>query len=143
MEGIRTLNKLEAQAESSIEVDALIASYYDALNDDLNTPILIAQLYETIGYANKVQAKQESLNAADLQRLQHAVNTMVFDILGLQEEQEAGSQKLDGLMELLLELRAQAKAKKDWATSDAIRDRLAALGIQVKDSKTGSSWTLY
>jgi cysteinyl-tRNA synthetase len=142
MEGIRTLNKLEAQAESSFEVDALIASYYDALNDDLNTPILIAQLYETIGYANKVQAQQESLNAADLQRLQHAVNTMVFDILGLQEEQEAGSQKLDGLMELLLELRAQAKVNKDWATSDAIRDRLANLGIQVKDSKTGSSWTL-
>jgi cysteinyl-tRNA synthetase len=142
MEGIRTLNKLEAQAESSFEVDALIASYYDALNDDLNTPILIAQLYETIGYANKVQAQQESLNAADLQRLQQAVNTMVFDILGLQEEQEAGSQKLDGLMELLLELRAQAKTNKDWATSDAIRDRLANLGIQVKDSKTGSSWTL-
>lgn len=142
MEGIRTLNKLEAQAESSFEVDALIASYYDALNDDLNTPILIAQLYETIGYANKVQAHQESLNAADLQRLQQAVNTMVFDILGLQEEQEAGSQKLDGLMELLLELRAQAKTNKDWATSDAIRDRLANLGIQVKDSKTGSSWTL-
>jgi cysteinyl-tRNA synthetase len=67
---------------------------------------------------------------------------MVFDILGLQEEQEAGSQKLDGLMELLLELRAQAKVNKDWATSDAIRDRLANLGIQVKDSKTGSSWTL-
>ena len=142
MEGIRTLNKLEAQAESSFDVDALIASYYDALNDDLNTPILIAQLYETIGYANKVQAKQESLNATDLHRLQQAVNTMVFDILGLQEEQEAGSQKLDGLMELLLELRAQAKANKDWATSDAIRDRLAGLGIQVKDSKTGSSWTL-
>lgn len=142
MEGIRTLNKLEAQAESSFDVDALIASYYDALNDDLNTPILIAQLYETIGYANKVQAKQESLNATDLHRLQQAVNTMVFDILGLQEEQEAGSQKLDGLMELLLELRAQAKTNKDWATSDAIRDRLAGLGIQVKDSKTGSSWIL-
>lgn len=143
IEGIRTLNKLEAQAESSFDVDALIASYYDALNDDLNTPILIAQLYETIGYANKVQAKQESLNATDLHRLQQAVNTMVFDILGLQEEQEAGSQKLDGLMELLLELRAQAKANKDWATSDAIRDRLAGLGIQVKDSKTGSSWTFF
>lgn len=142
MEGIRTLNKLEAKGESSIDVDALIASYYDALNDDLNTPILIAQLYETIGYANKVAANQESLNAADLSKLQQAVNTMVFDILGLQEEQEAGSQKLDGLMELLLELRAQAKANKDWATSDAIRDRLAGLGIQVKDSKTGSSWTL-
>lgn len=142
MEGVRTLNKLEAKGESSIDVDALIASYYDALNDDLNTPILIAQLYETIGYANKVAAHQESLNAADLSKLQQAVNTMVFDILGLQEEQEAGSQKLDGLMELLLELRAQAKANKDWATSDAIRDKLAALGIQVKDSKTGSSWTL-
>lgn len=142
MEGIRTLNKLEAGAESSFDVDGLIASFYDALNDDLNTPILIAQLYETIGYANKVNGKQESLNSADLQRLQKAVNTMVFDILGLQEEQEAGSQKIDGLMELLLELRAQAKTNKDWATSDAIRDRLASLGIQVKDSKTGSSWTL-
>lgn len=142
MEGIRTLNKLEAQGDSSFDVDALIASYYDALNDDLNTPILIAQLYETIGYANKVAANQESLNGSDLAKLQQAANTMVFDILGLQEEQEAGSQKLDGLMELLLELRAQAKANKDWATSDAIRDRLAGLGIQVKDSKTGSSWTL-
>lgn len=142
MEGIRTLNKLEAKGESSFDIDALIGSYFDALNDDLNTPILIAQLYETISYANKVAAGQESLNATDLAKLQQTVNTLVFDILGLQEEKEAGSEKLDGLMELLLELRAQAKVNKDWATSDAIRDRLASLGIQVKDSKTGSSWTL-
>jgi len=142
MEGIRTLNKLEAKGESSFDIDTLIGSYFDALNDDLNTPILIAQLYETIGYANKVAAGQESLNATDLAKLQQTVNTLVFDILGLQEEKEAGSEKLDGLMELLLELRAQAKANKDWATSDAIRDRLTSLGIQVKDSKTGSSWTL-
>jgi cysteinyl-tRNA synthetase len=142
MEGIRTLMKLKPGRESSLDVTALVKSYYEALNDDLNTPILIAQLYETIGQAHKIYTGQAQISAPDLELLQTEVQKMVFEVLGLKDETEAGTASIEGLMSLILELRAQAKNAKDWATSDRIRNQLGALGIQVKDSKEGSSWTL-
>lgn len=142
MEGVKTIQKLSAGDSSSFDVDALIASYYAALNDDLNSPILIAQLFETIYQANLVVSGQASISAVDLQKLQAAVQLMVFDILGMKEETESNDARLSGLVELLLQMRQQAKEQKDWASSDRIRDELAALGIQIKDSKAGSSWTI-
>ncbi len=143
LEGIKTLEKLKANADSSsFEVDGLIASYYEALNDDLNTPILIAQLYETVRLANLIAAGQADIDAASLEKLQKAASLMVYDILGLRDEQAAGGNQLDGVMALLLELRQKAKTNKDFATSDLIRDQLTALGIQVKDGKEGASWTV-
>jgi cysteinyl-tRNA synthetase len=142
MTGIKTLMGLPAGDSSSFDVEALIASYYAALNDDLNSPILIAQLFETIYQANLVASGQASISAADLPKLQAAVQLMVFDILGLQEEAEGNDARLSGLVELMLQLRQEAKEQKDWAKSDRIRDQLAALGIQVKDSKAGSSWSI-
>lgn len=142
MEGVKTIQKLPAGDSSSFDVDALIASYYAALNDDLNSPILIAQLFETIYQANLVVSGQASISASDLEKLQAAVQLMVFDILGMKEETESNDARLSGLVELLLQMRQQAKEQKDWASSDRIRDELAALGIQIKDSKAGSSWTI-
>jgi cysteinyl-tRNA synthetase len=111
------------------------------LCDDLNTPILIAQLYETIYQANLMASGKASLTAADLQKLQAAVKTMVFEVLGIKIEAEAATDKVDGLVQMLLQMRVDAKNNQDWGTSDRIRDQLAALGIQVKDSKEGSSWS--
>lgn len=142
MEGVKTIQKLPAGNSSSFDVDALIASYYAALNDDLNSPILIAQLFETIYQANLVVSGQASISASDLEKLQAAVQLMVFDILGMKEETESNDARFNGVVELLLQMRQQAKEQKDWASSDRIRDELAALGIQIKDSKAGSSWTI-
>lgn len=142
MEGLKTLASLQASDTStSFDVQSLVNSFYDALNDDLNTPILIAQLYETIRQANLIAAGQATITASDLKLLQEKAGLMAFDILGLKDESASEAHQLDGVMQLLLELRAQAKANKDWATSDRIRNQLSELGIQVKDSKEGSSWS--
>ena len=141
MEGVKTLLSVQPSKESSFAVDPLIASYHEALCDDLNTPILIAQLYETIYQANLMASGKASLTAADLQKLQAAVKTMVFEVLGMKTEAEAATDKVDGLVQMLLQMRVDAKNNQDWGTSDRIRDQLAALGIQVKDSKEGSSWS--
>lgn len=142
MEGLKTLAGLQANdASSSFDVQVLVNAYYEALNDDLNTPILIAQLYETIRQANLIAAGQATITAADLKLLQEKASLMAFDILGLKDEAANDAHQLDGVMQLLLELRAQAKANKDWGTSDRIRNQLSELGIQVKDSKEGSSWS--
>jgi cysteinyl-tRNA synthetase len=142
MEGLKTLASLQASdTNTSFDVQSLVNSFYDALNDDLNTPILIAQLYETIRQANLIAAGQATITASDLKLLQEKASLMAFDILGLKDESASEAHQLDGVMQLLLELRAQAKANKDWATSDRIRNQLSELGIQVKDSKEGSSWS--
>ncbi len=142
MEGLKTLASLQASDTStSFDVQSLVNSFYDALNDDLNTPMLIAQLYETIRQANLIAAGQATITASDLKLLQEKASLMAFDILGLKDESASEAHQLDGVMQLLLELRAQAKANKDWATSDRIRNQLSELGIQVKDSKEGSSWS--
>jgi len=123
-------------------VAGLIQKYYDALNDDLNTPILIAQLYETVRLGNLVATGQEKIATTDLALLRKTASLMLFDILGIQDEQNAGSNQLEGVMDLLLHLRQQAKSNKDFATSDQIRDQLAAVGIQIKDGKEGATWSL-
>jgi cysteinyl-tRNA synthetase len=143
IEGIKNLDKLKANADSSsFDVPALVQKYYDALNDDLNTPILIAHLYETARLGNLVATGAEKINAADLQLLQVKAKLMLFDILGIRDEQVGGGNQLEGVMELLLSLRQQAKSNKDFATSDLIRDQLAALGIQIKDGKEGTVWSI-
>lgn len=143
VEGIKNLDKLKTSADtSSFDVAGLIQKYYDALNDDLNTPILIAQLYETVRLGNLVATGQEKIATTDLALLRKTASLMLFDILGIQDEQNAGSNQLEGVMDLLLHLRQQAKSNKDFATSDQIRDQLAAVGIQIKDGKEGATWSL-
>jgi len=143
IEGIKNLDKLKANADSSsFDVSALVQKYYDALNDDLNTPILIAHLYETVRLGNLVATGAEKISAADLDLLRDKAKLMLFDILGMLDEQNAGGNQLEGVMDLLLSLRQQAKSNKDFVTSDLIRDQLSDLGIQIKDGKEGTSWTL-
>lgn len=110
------------------------------MNDDLSSPMVISALFDWVRNINSIADGKESISATDLEELKRIVNLYVFDILGLRNEksEEGGSDRLAPLMDMILEVRRTAKANKDWATSDLIRNRLAEIGIRVKDNKDGS-----
>lgn len=136
----QTMKQLKTSATSTFSVEELQSKLYEAMNEDFNTPIAIAVLFEIVKYINLVQDGKETLTAEDLSTLTTLTNSFVFDIMGLKEEEEAGSEKIDGLMQLVISIRAEAKSKKDFQTSDLIRDRLKAIGIEIKDGKDGTSF---
>lgn len=150
LEGWRRLADLKGSNTSTVtaEIADLEQKCYDALNDDLNTPIVIAHLFEAVGIINRVADGHATATAADIDALKALFQTFLFDILGMRPEAAdlGGDEKVlepyRGAVDLLLQLRAEAKAKKDWATSDLIRDRLAALGFNVKDTKSGVEWSV-
>ena len=127
------------------EVKAVFEGVYDALCDDLNTPVALSHIFDAVRIINSSKAGQIKLAAGDVDTLVQIFDDIVFGVLGLRDEEaaEAGSGKVvSGLMDMVLAERAKAKANKDWATSDAIRDALKALGITVKDTKDGAEWTI-
>ena len=126
-------------------VKAVFDGIYDALCDDMNTPVALAFISEAVKLINSAKAGQVKFGPGDLQTLCQLFDDVVFGVLGLKDEAAAGGadkKVIDGLMAMVLEQRAAAKAAKDWATSDRIRDNLKAIGIQVKDTKDGVEWTL-
>ena len=126
-------------------VKAVFDGIYDALCDDMNTPVALAHISEAVKLINSAKAGQLKLSKGDLDTLVQLFDDIVFGVLGLKDEEAAGDsgmKVIDGLMKMVLEQRAAAKAAKDWTTSDHIRDALKALGIQVKDTKDGAEWTL-
>ena len=116
---------------------------YDALNDDFNSPLVIAALFEGALIINVVNDGKETVTAEDLALLKNTFDTFVFEVLGLKAEVTSCSQgdTVNGLMGLILNIRQNARLTKDWTTSDLIRDELKRLSIQVKDTKDGSVWT--
>ena len=145
MDAWATLKKITPSATSTIDVKALRDKCYEAINDDLNSPILIAHLFDATKTINNIVAGNDSINAADLDELKEIFHLFCFDILGLKEEatSNAGREEAFGkVVDMLLEERAKAKANKDWATSDKIRNELTALGFEIKDGKDGCSWKL-
>ncbi len=140
-----TLNKLEASDKSSFDVQALKQKCFDAIDDDLNTPILFAHLFDGVKFINSVAAGTESITAADLEELKKLYHDFIFNIAGLKDELEDvadGENKLDEVMDILLNTRIEAKKNKDFATSDKIRDLLKDAGIIIKDTKDGFEWQL-
>ena len=139
-----TLNKLKPSDKSTVSVADIEKACYDALNDDLNSPIAISVLFEAVRVINCVNESKESLTDVDLERLKVLYNTVVYDILGLQQEAAtAGDNELTGsLIDFVLQLRQNAKVNKDFATSDNIRDALTKMGITVKDTKGGFEWEI-
>ena len=114
---------------------------YEAMNEDFNSPVVIANLFEGARIINSVNDKKETISAGDLDLLKKMFNTFVFDILGLKDETTTDqSEYLNGLMELILKIRQRSRENKDWSTSDQIRDALQKLRITVKDSMEGSRW---
>ena len=127
------------------EVKAIFEGVYDALCDDLNTPMALSQLFDAVRLINSAKDKTIKLSTADLETLCQLFDDIVFGVLGLKDEAgESGKsgKVISGLMGMVLETRATAKANKDWATSDKIRDLLKELGIAVKDTKDGAEWTI-
>jgi len=143
MEAVSSLNKIETSKTSSINVSIWKKKCYDALNDDFNSPILIANLFEAVKYVNLLIEKKETLTAEDLENFKTTINAFVFDVLGLKNDmQEDSSDKLSGVVELLISMRKEARDNKDWALSDKIRDELSVLGIQLKDGKEGTTFSV-
>jgi cysteinyl-tRNA synthetase len=142
MESLSNLPRIQPSDSSGVNVAALRDNCYAAMNDDFNTPVLISHLFEGVRIVNAAIDGKETLSAADLELLQHVMKTFVFDVLGLVDETKADAKShvVDGLMKLVLEIRSEARAKKDWATSDKIRDNLKAIGIEIKDGKDGTDW---
>ncbi len=140
MEAVSLLEKLEASAESSLDVNELINSFYAAMDDDFNAPILVANLFEAVKFINSVNDKKATISKIDLASLTEAMLGFVQGVLGIKNADSGADNKLAPVMDLVLDLRQEARANKDWGTSDKIRDGLAAAGIVVKDEKDGSSW---
>ena len=118
---------------------------YDALCDDINTPICLAHISEAVKIINSAKAGQVNLGKEDIDTLCQLFDDIVFGVLGLKDEELSGGstgEEIGGLMEMVLEQRAAAKAAKDWTTSDHIREKLTALGIKVKDTKDGVEWSI-
>ena len=135
------LDKLNTSAESSFDVKSIVDSFYNAMDDDFNAPMLIANLFEAVRRINLVNDGKETLSATDRDLMKKEMTAFVLDVLGLQVGVANSDSKLAPVMDLVLELRQQARTNKDWTTSDKIRDGLAAAGITVKDSKEGTNWS--
>ena len=137
----QTLLRLVPGATSTSDVVALERACYEAMDDDLNTAITLSHLFEGARIINSVHAGTETISVSDLELLRTFFPLFVFDILGLKEENASGQGQLDDLMQMILKVRTEAKAGKDFATSDKIRDELAAIGFKIKDEKSGTTWT--
>ncbi len=133
---------LKTSNSSTFSVEEIKEKVYSALNEDFNTPIALAHLFDAAKYVNLVNDGKESLSPADKEIFAVFLNQIVTDVLGLKPEQEAGTEKIEGLMNMIISMRADAKNKKDFATSDFIRDQLKEIGIEIKDSKEGSSFSI-
>ena len=144
IKGIETLKKLKPADRSTVDITGLRNKCYEALNDDMNSPVLLSQLFEGVKYINSVNDGTEKLNGDDLDLLKKLFNTFVFDILGLMDETEDKSnEKLtDELIKIIISLRQDAKAQKDFGTSDKIRKDLKNAGVILKDKKDGVEWEI-
>ena len=146
LEAWSSLERLTPSDASTVDVSGLRAKCYEAMSDDLNTPIVISHLFDASRLINQVADKKATISAADLAELKEVFSIFLFDILGLQTQQSgdnSGREEAFGkVVDMLLEQRAIAKANKDWATSDKIRNELAALGFEIKDTKDGCTWKL-
>lgn len=141
MAAVALLPKLKASGTSTVNVAEIKTALYAAMNDDLNTAITIAALFDAVRMINSIYAGNEKISAADLAALSQLMHAFVFDILGFVEEEVSDSNNLDGVLQILIGLRAEAKARRDFATSDKIRDELIRVNIQLKDEKDGTTWS--
>jgi len=141
---IELLEKLIPSEQSSIEVSQFELKLYNAINDDFNTPIAIAHLFELSKLVNQVNDGKETLSDIDLEFVKNLYFVFVYEILGLRNEADnSGDDELiDQLMGTILSLRQDAKHNKDWTTADKIRDELGKINIKIKDTKDGAEWSI-
>ena len=146
MDAWHTLEKLTPSDTTTADVRDLRSKCDEAMNDDLNSPIVIAHLFDACRAINSIASGKDTITEADLQELRETFRLYCFDILGLREDAASGNaareEAFGKVVDLLLAERQKAKAAKDWATSDAIRNQLTALGFEIKDGKNGAEWKL-
>ena len=150
MNAIEDLNRIQTAATSDENTKKFVAALrqkcYDAMNDDLMTPAVISNLFEACHIVNLLIDHKAQISEEDLKELSETMRLFAFDILGLVNERGANNDAREAaygkVVDMVLDLRAKAKANKDWAVSDQIRDALAEAGFQVKDTKDGVTWKL-
>ncbi len=144
LESIKMIEKISPSKTDDFNIEEWENKCYDALNDDLNSPILIAHLFEAVKNINSALAGTTQLTVESITKLSQLMKLFTEDILGLKDSSSDSSNTdvLDGVMELILDIRQSAKENKDWTISDKIRDQLNELGIQVKDGKDGATWEI-
>jgi len=144
MDSYKTLQSLQPSSSSSENIEAIQARCYEAMNDDFNTSVLIAHLFDAVRIINSANDKKLSLTQQDIDLLYKIYNDFVFDVLGLNQQEESGklNTTLSTVMDLVLDIRKKAKTGKDFKLSDEIRDRLMSAGIQINDTKEGSVWKI-
>ena len=144
LDGWHRLNALSAAAQSSVKLEDFRQRCADAMNDDLNTPTVIATLFDACKVINQANDGHACLSQADIDELKSIFQTYLFDVLGIRDDSEGGDsvnlEPYRQAVDLLLEMRRTAKANKDWTTSDLIRDKLSEFGFEVKDTKDGFEW---
>ena len=144
---VKGLKVTSSSAETAKEVAALKENVYEALCDDLNTPIALSHLFDAVRIVNQVKDGKLAIGEQEKQTLEFLLGTVATDVMGIEPEQEAASdggvnKVMDALVNMVLEERKIAKANKDWAKSDKIRDDLKAIGVLIKDTKDGIEWSL-
>ena len=145
LEGWCNLAKITPSETSTVDVKAIRERCYEAMNDDLSTPIVISHLFEAVKIINTALAGETKLTADDLAHLKETFEIFLFDIMGIREEtnsSDEGNEAYHKAVDLLLDVRKEAKARKDWTTSDYIRDKLSEIGFEIKDTKEGVEWKL-
>ncbi len=144
MEGLKSLDSLDTSNTSDFDVATWKQQCYTAMNDDFNTPVLIAHLFEAVRQINLINDGKATITQEHKQELQDTLSTFVFLVLGLTAPsgENGASETLEGVLRLLIDLRNKARVNKDFVTSDKIRDELIAMGIQLKDSKEGTTFTI-
>jgi len=145
LKAVDMLEQFQPAEKSTVNVRELKSDCYAAMNDDLNTPVALACLFEGVKMINTLADGKESISSGDLAELKNLFSAFVFDLFGLQKPEKGArtnSAAFEGAVNLLLQLRMKAKAAKDWATADSIRDELGKLGFGVKDTKDGFTWEL-
>ncbi len=142
MKAVTTLNKLKLSDTNTLDIERLREKCYEALNDDLNSPVLISHLFEAVKFINSVTDGNEKIGEAGLKALSHLLNTFVFDILGFKDEAKGLEDELltGELINMIVGLRQDAKNRREWDVSDKIRQNLKELGIIIKDRKDGADW---
>ena len=143
MEAYQNISKITVSENSTVEIRPLKEKMFAAMSDDLNSPIVLSHLFECVTIINKIIAGTEKIDQNELNLLQETMQLFIFDILGLRLENISTSENnevLDEVMQLVIEMRKQAKSNKDWTTADLIRNKLTEIGIEIKDTKEGSEW---
>lgn len=142
MNGVRILEELTPSSDSDYNVNEWRKKLYDQLNDDLSTPQVIATLFEAVKKINEIAANRLKISVKDLEILKTTFKLFVFEILGFVSEKTENNHTLDGIMDLVLEIRNTAKQNKDWDTADKIRKQLKESGVEIMDDKNGSTYRI-